>query len=207
MQIIYKVVKCLKNNEILFNVSDVVAGGKTYKYFIMQSTGGGHFPNTYAHPETGLNVFKANIVPILGLEKDGLEYEILQIRSCARGITAQNAFRMAAPASNCVMVYGIGGIGMSIMAGNAILMKSAMGLRQNLSEGKISNKHFQSALSTSDFGSNTLHWTKPNPLSQNYSQFFDNVSNPRLIARRMGLRRRPAAINYGLKLLNLVSRR
>ena len=72
---------------------DVVVGDKAYKYFTMQSTGGGHFPNTYAHPETGINVFKANIVPILGLEREGLEYEILQIRSCARGITAQNAFR------------------------------------------------------------------------------------------------------------------
>ena len=31
---------------------DVVVGDKAYKYFTMQSTGGGHFPNTYAHPET-----------------------------------------------------------------------------------------------------------------------------------------------------------
>ena len=75
----------------------------------MQSTGGGNFPSRYTHPETALNVFKANIIPILGLGRDGIEYDILQVRSCARGITAQNAFRMSAPASNMVMVYGLGG--------------------------------------------------------------------------------------------------
>ena len=45
---------------------DVDFDGKKFKYFVMQSTGGGHFPSRYAHPETALNVFKANIIPILG---------------------------------------------------------------------------------------------------------------------------------------------
>ena len=88
---------------------DVNFGTKKYKYFAMQSTGGGHFPSNYAHAETALNVFKANIIPILGLDRDGIEYDIVQVRSCARGVTAQNAFRMSAPASNMVMVYGLGG--------------------------------------------------------------------------------------------------
>ena len=88
---------------------DVFFGDKKYKYFAMQSTGGGNFPSRYTHPETALNVFKANIIPILGLDRDGIEYDILQVRSCARGVTAQNAFRMSAPASNMVMVYGLGG--------------------------------------------------------------------------------------------------
>ena len=88
---------------------DVFFGDKKYKYFVMQSTGGGHFPSKHAHAETALNVFQANIIPILGLDRDGIEYDILQVRSCARGVTAQNAFRMSAPASNMVMIYGLGG--------------------------------------------------------------------------------------------------
>ena len=89
---------------------DVFFGDKKYKYFIMQSTSGGHFPSKYAHAETALNLFQANIIPILGLERDGIEYDILQVRSCARGVTAQNCLRMAAPASNMVLVYGLGGM-------------------------------------------------------------------------------------------------
>ena len=52
-----------------------------------------------------------------------LTYVQFQARSCARGVTAQNAFRLSAPASNMVMVYGLGGIGMSTMAANGLLMK------------------------------------------------------------------------------------
>ena len=95
---------------------DVFFGDKKYKYFAMQSTGGGTFPSQYTHPETALNVFKANIIPILGLDRNGIEYDILQVRSCARGVTAQNAFRMSAPASNMVMVYGLGGKNISILS-------------------------------------------------------------------------------------------
>lgn len=45
---------------------DVLFGDKRYKYFVMQSTGGGHFPSRHAHAETALNVLRANIIPILG---------------------------------------------------------------------------------------------------------------------------------------------
>merc|ERR1719323_113230 len=128
---------------------DVQYGDKTYKYFVMQSTGGGHFPSKHAHAETALNVFRANIIPILGLDREGIEYDILQVRSCARGVTAQNAFRMSAPASNMVMVYGLGGIGMSTMAGNALLMKAIMSQRQRVSENIIEGKDFRDSLKNS----------------------------------------------------------
>ena len=48
---------------------DVFFGDKKYKYFAMQSTGGGNFPSRYTHPETALNVFKANIIPILAAKR------------------------------------------------------------------------------------------------------------------------------------------
>jgi len=157
---------------------DVTIGNKDYKYFVMQSTGGGHFPTKHAHAETALNVFEANIVPILDLKRDGIEYDILQVRSCARGVTAQNVFRLAAPASNMVMIYGLGGLGMTTMGGNSLLMKAMMDLRGQLASGAINEEQYKLALQTSSF--NTIrHWNKPNPFHQNFAQFVD--SNPKVL--------------------------
>jgi len=151
----------------------------------MQSTGGGHFPSKHAHAETALNVFQANIIPILGLDRDGIEYDILQVRSCARGVTAQNAFRMSAPASNMVMIYGLGGIGMSTMAGNGLLMKALMGLRQNVANNTITSSEYKNSLTHATFGNAFLHWNKANPFTQNYAQFIDNVNNPKFLMKQM----------------------
>ena len=71
--------------------------GKSFSVFCMQTTGGGHFPVKDAHAETAINVFEANVVPLLGLKQDGIEYDILSARSCARGVTAQNVLRLVAP--------------------------------------------------------------------------------------------------------------
>jgi len=157
---------------------DVTIGSKDYKYFVMQSTGGGHFPNKHAHAETALNVFEANIVPILDLKRDGIEYDILQVRSCARGVTAQNVFRLSAPASNMVMIYGLGGLGMTTMGGNALLMKAMMDLRGKLATGAIDEQQYTKALQTSSF-STIRHWNKPNPFTQNFAQFVD--ANPKVL--------------------------
>jgi len=186
---------------------DVHMGGKKYKYFAMQSTGGGHFPSKNAHAETALNVFQANIIPILGLDRDGIEYDILQVRSCARGVSAQNALRMSAPASNMVMVYGLGGIGMSTMAANGLLMKAIMALRQKLSVGAIDEETYKVSLKTSDFSS-ILHWNKPNPFRQNYAQFTDNVGNPKFLAKKFGLRTTapPTMAKPMINLLRMVRR-
>ena len=169
---------------------DVQYGDKAYKYFVMQSTGGGHFPSKHAHAETALNVFKANIIPILGLDRVGIEYDILQVRSCARGVTAQNAFRMSAPASNMVMVYGLGGIGMSTMAGNALLMKTIMSQRQKVSDNIIDAKSFKESLKNSATISSIVHWNKPNPFRQNFAQFIDNVDNPKILAKKLGIQKK-----------------
>ena len=175
---------------------DVQFGDKTYKYFVMQSTGGGHFPSKHAHAETALNVFKANIIPILGLDRDGIEYDILQVRSCARGVTAQNAFRMSAPASNMVMVYGLGGIGMSTMAGNALLMKAIMSQRQKVSQNIIEVSEFKNSLKNSGTIGNILHWNKPNPFNQNFAQFLDNADNPKILARKFGIQKKNLPLAY-----------
>ena len=76
---------------------DLHVDGKEFSVFCMQTTGGGAFPVKDAHAETAINVFKANVIPLLGLNQEGIEYDILSARSCARGITAQNTFRLMAP--------------------------------------------------------------------------------------------------------------
>ena len=70
-------------------------------------------------------------MPLLGLDNEDLvDWDIVSGRSCARGVTAQNVFRMMAPASNMVMMYGIGGIGMTTMAPNALLMEASSNSRE-----------------------------------------------------------------------------
>ena len=146
----------------------------------------GPFPSKHAHAETALNIFKANVIPILGLDRDGIEYDILQVRSCARGVTAQNAFRMSAPACNMVMVYGLGGIGMSTMAGNALLMKAIMSQRQNI----IGCEDFHDSMKNSATIGNILHWNRPNPFNQNFAQFIDNVESPKILAKKFGIQKK-----------------
>lgn len=76
---------------------ELLVDEKSYSVFCMQATAGGRFPEKEVHAETAINLFKANVVPLLGLQADGIEYDIISVRSCARGITAQNTFRMMAP--------------------------------------------------------------------------------------------------------------
>ena len=162
---------------------EVVNGDRKYQIFALQATGGGHFPMKNVHPETAVNILKANVVPLLGLDvEQGVEWDIVSVRSCARGVTAQNVFRITAPASNMVMIYGLGGMGLTTMAPNALLMKAVMEARQQLSRGEISCKKYAYNLRTSDF-SHIPHWNAPNPFSGNYSKFVDNVGSPLALAR------------------------
>jgi len=160
---------------------ELIVDGKSYTVFCMQTTGGGHFPIKDAHAETAINVFKANVVPLLGLKQEGIEYDIVSARSYARGITAQNVFRLTAPASNMVMLYGIGGIGMTTMAPNGLLMKAVLGARQQLAQGQITNEEWKHKLETSQFS--IPHWKFRNPFARNYAQFMDSVEEPRLFAK------------------------
>ena len=92
--------------------------------------------------------------------------------------------------------------GMSTMAGNALLMKGLMSLRQKLSIGEIDDRQFSSSLKTSDFG-NILHWNKPNPFTQNYAQFTDNVNNTKFLPKRFGMK---TSSPYVYKIVNSLLR-
>ena len=161
-----------------------------------------------------------------GLNRDGIEFDVLQVRSCARGVTAQNAFRMSAPASNMVnlhiqnfyhklftisfhfkvMVYGLGGIGMSTMAGNALLMKALMSLRQKVAQGTILTSDYKKILANSNFDNNILHWDKNNPLVQNYAQFIDNVNDPRVLAKSLNLSKIQPQLKMSKELMSATGR-
>ena len=82
------------------------------------------------------------------------------------------------------MIYFLG-IGMSTMAGNGLLMKALMGLRQKLSANIIDSKEYKESLKLAQFGNKILHWNKANPFTQNYAQFIDNVNNPKILAKQM----------------------
>ena len=57
---------------------EIVCGGRRFQMFALQPTGGGHFPVKDAHPETAVNILKANVVPLLGLDvEDGVEWDIV----------------------------------------------------------------------------------------------------------------------------------
>ena len=71
------------------------------------------------------------------------------------------------------------------MAGNGLLMKALMGLRQKLSANIIDSKEYKESLKLAEFGKDIPHWNKPNPFTQNYAQFIDNVNNPKILAKQM----------------------
>ena len=163
--------------------------GKQYVCFALQIPGGGTFPSLHVHSETALNAIKGNDVRIYSLRHEGIEYDILQVRSCARGITAQNAFRFTAPFSNMVQSYGIGGIEMTILAPNALFIKALLRTRQLYSEGHINSAEYHRRLATGDF--DKIPNFGPNVFDRNYAQFVDNAQNPlkipNMVRRRLGI--------------------
>jgi hypothetical protein len=80
-----------------------------------------------------------------------------------------------------VMLYGIGGIGMTTMAPNGLLMKAVMNSREELALGKISNEEWQMNLQTARF--TIPHWKATNPFQRNYAQFMDNIDQPQVFAK------------------------
>ena len=103
---------------------------------------------------------------------------------------------MSAPASNMVMVYGLGGIGMSTMAGNALLMKAIMSQRQKVSQNIIDGIDFKDSLKNSGTIGDILHWNKPNPFNQNFAQFLDNANNPKILAKKFGIQKKSLPLAY-----------
>ena len=92
---------------------------------------------------------------------------------------------MTAPFKNMVKIYGIGGLGMTTMAPNAVLMKAVMEARQQLGDGKITESEFNRKLKESDFGMIRSYGT--NPFSRNYAQFIDNAADSKRVCRKMGV--------------------
>ena len=173
------------SNKIYYRLGEreVDVDGKPHHFFAMQCSGGGMFPSKHAHAEAALNTFRAIISPTLSLESEGVEYEILSMRSCARGVTAHNFMRLTAPAANMVMIYGLGGTGMANMVPHAVLMSAVMRQRQLLAAGKITVKEFKRILTTSTFD-HIPFLGADNPFKGNYYPFFD-IGTHKTVARSL----------------------
>ena len=74
---------------------------------------------------------------------------------------------------------------MTTMTPNAVLMKVVMDARQQLADGKITEREFSRKLKESDFG--MIRSYGANPFSRNYAQFIDNAADPRRVCRKMGV--------------------
>ena len=159
---------------------------KTFRIFVLQATSGGHFPSKDVHPEAALNVFRTFVIPTLGLERDGIEYDIVTARSCARGVTATNTFCFSAPAANMAMVYGIGGIGMTTMPANGLMLHALMALRRHLTEGRVTEAEFRRRIESSEFGGPQIpNWNGRNPFDRNYGDFVDFIDEPKVIWNKL----------------------
>ena len=165
---------------------DAEIDGKPFKFFAMQATGAGCFPSKYANSEVGINVMTANINQMLNLGENGIEYDILSVRSCIRGTTYSNSVQFAAPATNMAMVYGLGGLGITSMVSNGLLMNAIIGLREELGKGEITEEEFFDRLRSSNFNS-IPHYDYPNPFKRNYAPFIDK--QVRVVAKRFGFER------------------
>ena len=162
---------------------EVEISGTSYHVFAMQASGGGLFPYRHCHAETALNVINTVFSTSLQLDTPGIQYEIISVRTCSRGVTAQNFMRLSAPAANMAMVYGLGGLGMGTMVPNALLLKALITQRSLLAEGKISGDEFRDNLKRGQFDV-IPHWESGNPFSRDYYKFFDMRSS-RAAARQL----------------------
>ena len=152
---------------------EVKVAGKKYIFFLHQVTGGGHFPCHYVHPEVPMNIISAIYSKILSLNDEGVEFDIISTRSCARGIVANNSFKLTIPLANMVMTYGLGGIGMTTMPSNALLMKAALGERLLLSQGRLTAQKLQNNFKDSVFEC-IPHWKHGNIFRRDYSRVLDS---------------------------------
>ena len=151
---------------------EVEISGNIHHVIAIQGSGGAIFPHKHAHPEAALNIITAIMTRGLELESPGVEFDIVSLRSCSRGITSHNFLRLAAPAGNMAMVYGTGGLGMGTMIPNALLLKAIIHQRRMLSEGLITEREFSRNMKTSNFNK-IPHWKAANPFARDYYQFLD----------------------------------
>ena len=84
------------------------------------------------------------------------------------------------------MVYGIGGIGMTTMPANALMLHTLMALTRELTEGRLTlAAEFRRRIETSDFGPKIPNLNERNPFDRNYSSFVDFIDEPKIIRNKL----------------------
>mmetsp|Transcript_35264 Transcript_35264/g.31112 ORF Transcript_35264/g.31112 Transcript_35264/m.31112 type:complete len:599 (+) Transcript_35264:107-1903(+) len=100
-----------------------------YHLAVLQMTGGGNFPSRHTSPDVVLNLL-TNCEKIFGLnsfEENSIYYDIIQLRGCGRGVTGNNTINFASLNKNNICItYGLGGIGMTTMFANAMLINQIL---------------------------------------------------------------------------------
>ena len=87
---------------------------------------------------------------------------------------------------------------MSTMAGNGLLMKALMTVRQKLANNVIDSKEYKDVLKFSNFGNEILHWNKPNPFNENYAKFIDYANNPKFLRKQIRILPQDVSIGFQL---------
>ena len=104
----------------LFESTENEAPVRHYRFFAIQMTGGGNFPSRFSKPEYMVSLLSTTEhMYNLKAVRDHAFYDIVQSRSCARAVSAQNTIAFAYLADNAVINYALGGIGMTTMFSNA----------------------------------------------------------------------------------------
>ena len=87
------------------------------------------------------------------------------------------------PASNASMIYAIGGVGMTTMAPNALLMKAALNEREKLSNNQVSACEFKQNLENGNFSKIPHCKWNHNPFNGfDYARWVDYVNEPRNVS-------------------------
>ena len=84
------------------------------------------------------------------------------------------------------MVYGIGGMGMTTMPANALMLHTLMALTRELTKGRLMlAAEFRRRIETSNFGPKIPNLNEINPFDRNYSSFVDFIDESKIIWNKL----------------------
>ena len=124
---------------------------KVYSLFAIQMTGGGNFPSMYQKPDSILSLLY-NCEHIYDLnnsnKNNSIYYDIIQLRGCARAVTGSNSICFTKfNNTNISLAYGLGGIGMTTMFPNGVLLSELVDNTYKTHKSILNNIDYTNMLS------------------------------------------------------------